>query len=298
MAEVSLDVFIPYWGDPAYTKLAIDSVLSQEDPRWFLTVIDDAYPDPTVEQYVAGIADPRITYIKKQKNEGITASFRTSVRLAQQVLVAVVGCDDLLLPNYVGIALQAHRDYPDADIIQPGVRVINEAGEPARTLVDTVKQRLLKPRSPAPLLLSGEKLAASLLQGDWLYWPSLTFKSASIRTVDFRDDFPIIQDLALIVDMILEGCSLLVVPAECFAYRRHAESASSVLISDGSRFTGEREYFALAARLARAKGWRRAELAARLRLTSRAHALSLIPALLKARDSSAFRIMLRHGLGV
>lgn len=297
MAEASLDIFIPYWGDPNYTKLAIDSVLGQQDSRWFLTVVDDAYPDPAIEQYVGGIADPRITYVKKPKNEGITASFRTSVRMAQQELVAVVGCDDLLLPNYVETVLQAHNDYPAADIIQPGVRVIDEAGEPAKSLVDTVKQRLLRPRSAEPLLLSGEKLAASLLHGDWLYWPSLTFKTASIRTVDFRDDLPIIQDLALIVDMILQGYSLLVVPGESFAYRRHAESASSTLTRSGSRFAGERDYFALAARLAQAKGWRRAELAARLRLTSRAHALSLIPALLKDRDADAFRIMLRHGLG-
>lgn len=278
-------------------KLTVDSVLAQTDPRWFLTIVDDAYPDPTIEEYVAGIADPRITYFKKHKNEGITESFRTSIQMARQELVAVVGCDDVLLPNYVKTVLEAHDAYPDADIIQPGVRVIDAAGQRVKTLVDTVKQRILKPRSTSPLLLSGEKLASSLLHGDWLYWPSLTFKTDSVRTVDFRDEFPIIQDLALIVDMILQGRSLLLVPSESFAYRRHTESASSRLIVDGSRFTGERDYFSLAARLAHAQGWRRAELAARLRLTSRLHALSLIPALLRSRDSGAFRTMVRHGLG-
>lgn len=297
MTETSLDIFVPYWGDPDYMKLTVDSVLAQTNPRWFLTIVDDAYPDPTIEEYVAGIADPRITYFKKPKNEGITESFRTSIQMARQELVAVVGCDDVLLPSYVKTVLEAHDAYPDADIIQPGVRVIDAAGQRVKTLVDTVKQRILKPRSTSPLLLSGEKLASSLLHGDWLYWPSLTFKTDSVRTVDFRDEFPIIQDLALIVDMILQGRSLLLVPSESFAYRRHTESASSRLIVDGSRFTGERDYFSLAARLARAQGWRRAELAARLRLTSRLHALSLIPALLRSRDSGAFRTMVRHGLG-
>lgn len=297
MVEASLDIFVPYWGDPEYMKLTIDSVLAQSDPHWFLTVVDDAYPDPTIEEYVAGIRDSRITYIKKPKNEGITASFRTSIQMARQELVAVVGCDDILLPNYVETMLRAHRDHPDADIIQPGVQVIDATGRPANTLVDTVKQRLLRPKTPSPLLLSGERLATSLLHGDWLYWPSLTFKTASVRTVDFRNEFPIIQDLALIVDMILQGRTLLVVPAESFAYRRHTESASSLLILDGSRFEGERDYFDLAAELARAQGWRRAEFAARLRLTSRLHALSLMPALLKARKVSGFRTMIRHGLG-
>jgi glycosyltransferase involved in cell wall biosynthesis len=293
----SLDIFVPYWGDPDYMKLTIESVLSQSDPRWFLTVIDDAYPDPTIENYVSDLADSRIAYVKKPENEGITASFRTSVRMASQDLVTVVGCDDILLPNYVETILAAHDSFPEADIIQPGVRVIDAFGGPASTLVDAVKQKLLRPRISESTLLSGEKLATSLLHGDWLYWPSLTFKTASIRTVDFRNEFPIIQDLALIMDMILQDRSLLLVPAECFAYRRHSESASSMLIMGGARFSGERDYFALAAALATGKGWRKAATAARLRLTSRAHALSLLPTLMKNKDGRGLRIMVRHGLG-
>lgn len=278
-------------------KLTIESVLAQSDSRWLLTVIDDAYPDPTIEKFVAGIADDRITYVKKPKNEGITASFRTSVQMATQDLVSVVGCDDILLPNYVKTILKAHEACPEADIIQPGVQVIDASGAPANTLVDRVKQNLLRPKVSGSTILSGETLATSLLHGDWLYWPSLTFKTASIRTVDFRNEFPIIQDLALIMDMILQDRSLLLVPTDCFAYRRHSESASSMLIMGGSRFSGEREYFALAARLATGKGWRRAATAARLRLTSRAHALSLLPRLIKNKDGRGLRTMVRHGLG-
>lgn len=297
MAGTFLEIFVPYWGDPSYMKLTVDSVLAQTSPRWFLTIVDDAYPDATIERYVAAIGDPRITYIKKANNEGITQSFRTSVQVAKQDLIAVVGCDDILLPNYVETVLQAHEEHPEADIIQPGVRVIDAAGRPANTLVDYVKQRVLKPRSASPILLSGEKLATSLLHGNWLYWPSLTFKTASIREVDFRDEFPIIQDLALVMDMILQGRTLLVVPVESFAYRRHTESASSLLIRDGSRFKGERDYFALAATLARAHGWRKTERAARLRFTSRLHALSLMPALSKSGTWKTVRIMARHALG-
>jgi glycosyltransferase involved in cell wall biosynthesis len=297
MSDSALDIFIPYWGDPAYMRLTVDSVLHQSDPRWFLTVVDDAYPDPTIEDYIQSLGDPRITYIKKQKNEGITANFRTSVTMARHKLVAVVGCDDILLPNYVETILEAHEQYPGADIIQPGVRVINDQGQTVKTLVDTVKQRVLRPRLSKPVLLSGESLATSLLHGDWLYWPSLAFKTTSIRAVDFRDDFAIIQDLALIMDMILQGRSLLVVPGESFAYRRHTESASSLLIRDGSRFEGERDYFTLAAGLARSRRWRRAEIAARLRITSRLHALSLLPYSVKSRNLKTLGTMIRHGLG-
>lgn len=293
----ALDIFIPYWGDPDYMKLAVESVLAQDDPRWKLTVIDDAYPDPTIEKYMAGITDPRVRFIKKAFNEGITANFRSSVAMATEDLLTVVGSDDVLLPNYVGLVLDAHRRFPSAAIIQPGVRVIDDNGATVRPLVDRVKQRLLMPKTDTPIELNGEKLAESLLHGDWLYWPSLAFRTDRIRTVDFRDEFRIIQDLALIMDLVIGGDSLLLVPTEAFCYRRHAESASSSLILNGERFAGEREYFALAGNLTRDRGWPKAVRAARLRITSRAHALSLVPQLLLGKHRKSARHLIRHGLG-
>ena len=59
----------------------------------------------------------------------------------------------------------------------------------------------------------------------------------------------------------------------------------------------ERFDLALAARLTTGKGWRKAAVAARLRLTSRAHALALLPTLMKNKDGRGVRFMVRHGLG-
>ena len=293
---MSLDIFIPYWGDADYMRQTVDSVLAQRNPDWHLTVLDDAYPSSEVQEYVEGVNDPRITYVKKEINEGITANFRTAIHSAKRVVVAVVGCDDVLLPNYVDVILDAHRAFPEASIIQPGIQVINKAGRPSCTLTDFVKQRLLRPRTSAPQLFGGEQLVTSLLHGDWLYWPSLAFRRDRLQQYDFRDGLPVIQDLALIIDMLLGGEDLLVVPDICFAYRRHAESASVSKLVDGSRFEGEREYFELAARLCRQHGWTSAARAAELRLTSRAHAAVLLPRALLARHPRSAAVLARHAL--
>jgi glycosyltransferase involved in cell wall biosynthesis len=92
-----LDIFIPYWGDPGYLKETVRSVLAQDSGDWRLTVVDDAYPDLTVKEYFDGIDDERITYIRKEQNEGITANYRTCVSLATQDLMTILGCDDVLL---------------------------------------------------------------------------------------------------------------------------------------------------------------------------------------------------------
>lgn len=294
---MALDLFIPYWGDVEYMKKAVDSVLAQDDSNWLLTVIDDAYPGDEVQRYVEALDDPRITYIRKDINQGITENFRTCVSLATQDTLVIMGCDDLLLPNFVGVILRAAADSPEAWIIQPGVRVIDEAGKPTKPLADIAKQRLVKPPGTGPRTLAGEDLAVSLLHGDWLYWPSLAFRREKIQNFDFRDGFPVIQDLALVLDMVLAGGVLLIEPEVCFLYRRHTSSASSAKLLDGSRFQGERDYFDLAARLCDSRDWSKASRAARLRLTSRAHALLFIPLALRHRRRDTFKTLVSHAFG-
>lgn len=294
---MALDILVPFWGDPALLRTTVESVRGQHNGDWLLTVVDDGYPDPSVPAWFATLDDPRVRYVRNAANEGIVASFRHCVALATQDVMVMLGCDDVLLPNYVDVVLEAHRRFPDVAMIQPGVRVIDEHGRVVRTLVDEVKQRLLRPAVTAPTVLGGQPLATSLLHGDWLYWPSLVLRVDRVRMTDFPDAFPIILDLALVLDLVYRGESLLLEPTVCFHYRRHAASASSTRLLDGSRFADERTYFAIAAGQARRLGWRRAERAARARMSSRAHALTLLPGAAVRRRWPAARMLARHALG-
>jgi len=291
-----LDILLPYWGDPGLLRDTVASVLAQRNGDWLLTVVDDAYPDDSVAAWFGTLDDARITYVRKPVNEGITANYRTCVDLATQDVVVILGCDDLLEPNYVDVVLAAHAAFPEASVIQPGVRVIDEHGTLVRPLADRVKQRIVRPRADGPRLMVGEELATSLLHGDWLYWPSLAFRRTALVETAFREDLPLIQDLAIVLDLVTAGGSLLIEPTECFRYRRHGASASSASLLDGRRFRGERTYFALAADQARALQWHRAERAARLHLTSRLHALTLVPRAARQGPRS-IGALLRHAFG-
>lgn len=291
-----LDILLPFWGDPALLRETVVSVLAQRNDDWVLTVVDDAYPDGSVAGWFADLDDPRITYVRKAVNEGITANYRTCVGLATQDVVVILGCDDVLLPNYVDVVLAAHAAFPDAAVIQPGVRIIDEHGTVVEPVADLIKQRVVRPRTRGPRLLAGEELATSLLHGDWLYWPSLAFRREVLVATPFREDMPLIQDLAIVLDIVTGGGTLLLEPTVCFHYRRHGASASSASLLDGRRFAGERAYFLLAGRQVAALGWRRAERAARLHLTSRLHALSLLPRVVRS-DRGRVGVLLRHAFG-
>jgi len=272
----------------------VESVRAQSSGDWLLTVVDDAYPDDSVPAYFEAIDDPRIRYVRNETNKGITENYRTCVRLATEDVLVILGCDDVLLPNYVDVVLEASRRFPQADIIQPGVQVIDEKGVVGQTLVDAVKQKITMPRSKTSRLVSGEMLAVSLLRADWLYWPSLAFRRERLLEVDFREGFPIIQDLALVMDLVGSGSSLLIEPTLCFSYRRHSASASSSKLTDGSRFVGEREYFDFAAAQMSELGWRRARRAAKTHITSRAHAVTLLPKALLTRNTVGTKNLARH----
>jgi glycosyltransferase involved in cell wall biosynthesis len=296
VAAVALDILVPYWGDPALMRETVESVFAQERDDWRLLVVDDAYPDPQIFVWLSALDDPRVTVVRHEANVGITANYRDCLARATQEHVVFLGCDDVLLPNYVGVVLDAFAAVPDAVMVQPGVSVVDETGRPATGLADTVKQRLLRPGGQGRSRLSGEALATSLLHGNWLYWPSIVFVRKAVQEIGFRVEMPIIQDFALELDLVAAGGTLVVDPAVCFRYRRHAGSASSTTLVDGSRFADERAYYAMAVEQMRELGWHRAERAARARLTSRAHALSLLPGVLARRRWASVRPLLHHAV--
>jgi glycosyltransferase involved in cell wall biosynthesis len=275
-----LEVLLPFWGDPDYLYEAVASVQAQTDPEWRLLVVDDHYPDPAVAEFFATLDDPRVRYLRNETNIGIARNFERCRQLATGDLVVFLGCDDLLHPTFVARARAVLADHPRAAMLQPGVRVVDGSGAEVRPLADRTKD-LLRPRASRPRELSGEDLAASLLRGNWLYWPSLVFRRSWLSDRPFRADLPIVLDLALIMGIVRDGGTLVLDSHETFSYRRHSKSLSSAAAVDGSRFEDDRRYFREIGAALAADGWPRAARAARLRWTSRLHGLTSLPQALR-----------------
>lgn len=289
------EIFVPFWGEPRLLFQTIDSVRAQTRTDWTMTVIDDCYPDDSVPAYFAALDDSRITYVRNPHNLGITENYREAIRRASSEYITILGCDDLMHPEYLNVIAQTIERVPDADVIQPGVVVIDEHDREIRPLVDRVKQRLLAPRRGAGITeLRGEAMATSLIRGDWLYWPSLTFRTDTMKRIDFRDGLPIIQDLALLMDIAFEGGTLVYNPEVVFSYRRHGGSASQKTLLDGRRFTDERTYYRQARRLAQDKGWSKTGRVARLRLMSRLHAVTELPGVIRRGTKAGLNSTLAH----
>lgn len=280
-----IDVFIPYWGVPEQLFSAVESVRSQTSPNWRLTVVDDCYPEDT-SWYFKRIDDPRVRYFRNDTNQGIIKNFTRCQEMAQGDYTVIMGCDDMLLPDYVSVIERTAKKLPGVEIIQPGVQVIDGSGQATHPLADRVKD-LIRPRSKGVAVVSGEEAARSLLIGDWLYWPSLAFKTSSLKSAEFLPDYQIILDLGIILDLIQMGARVAIVQDVVFAYRRHSESLSSESLLDGPRFADEKSFFNQRAQTLEQMGWHKAARSARLHLTSRAYALTLLPSAVLSKSSVA-----------
>lgn len=298
---MSIDVMLPYYGDVDHFKKAVDSVLSQSYQDFQLFVVDDGYPDPEPARYMRECTDRdrRVHYDKNAENLGANGNYRKCLSMVTAPIVVVMGADDIMLPNYLQTVADGFAAQPDAAVFECGVAVIDEHGAPARSLADSVKA-ISSPLSGAVgrKVLGGEDLVVSLMHGNWTYFPSLAWNAEWIGRIGFREGLDVVQDLALLVDVISAGGMMVIDPTLAFLYRRHSASDSAVRALDGRRFAEEARFFNGEAEAFAERGWKRAARAARMHWTSRLNAASLLPAALRAgklRDSGP--TLLRHIVG-
>lgn len=290
---MAVDVLLPYYGPVDLMQEAVRSVLAQRYPDWLLTVVDDGYPEPGIAEWFAGLGDERVRYSRNPQNLGANGNYRRALTFVTQEHVVVMGADDVMLPGYLDTVVRALEARPEAAFVQPGVEVIDEHGQPATGLVDRAKA-LYAPRGQGLRVLTGEALAASLLRGNWLYFPSICWRAEVISRIGFRQGLDVVQDLALALDVAADGGGLAVDDTVCFRYRRHRGSDSSWRALEGSRFTEERNFFLQTAADMRRRGWPRAARAARLHASSRLNAASLLPRALRHRRWTGARTLARH----
>lgn len=288
----TIDVMLPYYGDVAQMKEAAQSVLDQTFTDFRLVVLDDGYPDPEPARWFGAMNDSRVVYLRNEQNLGANGNYRKAVELVEADWFVMMGADDVMHADYLSAISEAITRF-DVDIVQPGVQVIDENGTRVLPLVDRVK-KAITPRVPAGgAELGGEELAASLMRGDWAYFPSIAWKTAAVREIGFRTGLDVVQDLALILDIVKSGGRMALLTDVVFDYRRHSASDSSVRALDGRRFDEERGFFLDEAVSFDGLGWHRAARTARRHLTSRLNAASLLVKACRS-DKGSPRALWRH----
>jgi GT2 family glycosyltransferase len=264
-----LHVLVPAYGDSPYLGDTLASVSTAADGGVAVTVVDDGTPSDAVQR-VCEAAGPAVEYVRLPVNLGVAGAFRACAERSRGTYTVIMGSDDLMEPAYPTVLQALVSRFGHPELATTGVTVVDKRGAEVRPLPDRVKA-LLAPRGSQPRLLSGDRLVAGLLTGNWLYFPALAWRTDVLQQHPFRGDMETVLDLDLELRVLLDGGSIAWCPVRAFRYRRHGASVSSQSAAAGERFVEERALYRWAGQRAGELGWRRSAVAARLQATSRLH---------------------------
>lgn len=146
-----VSVLIPAYNRQDFIGPAVESVLAQTWRDLEVVVVDDGSMDGTAE-VVAGYSDPRVHLIRQQ-NKGIGAALNTAFRCSRGDYIALLGSDDLYLPDNLSVLAGVLETSPNIGMAY------------ARCQAMTSDGRLLPGTMGVPLKFPGEALR-SLIYGD------------------------------------------------------------------------------------------------------------------------------------
>lgn len=108
-------------------KTAISSVLAQSYRDFELIVCDDG-SEPSVKETVSSYGDPRIVYLRNEKNMGCAYSLNRCIRAAKGELLIRQDADDYSLPDRFSEIVNTYKE-TNYDIIGSNIILFDENSE-------------------------------------------------------------------------------------------------------------------------------------------------------------------------
>lgn len=125
----TISVVMPVYNGERFLREAIESILKQTYSDFEFIIINDGSTDKT-DEIVRSYNDPRIVYIKNDKNLGLSKSFNTGIDAARGKYIARMDADDVCAPKRFERQLQFLERRPGVDIVGSNLRFIDEKSRP------------------------------------------------------------------------------------------------------------------------------------------------------------------------
>lgn len=110
-----ITVLMPVYNSEKYLKESIESILNQTFKDFEFLVINDGSTDNT-EKIILNYTDPRIRYLKNEKNIRLISTLNKGFELAQGKYIVRMDADDISLPDRIAIQYQFMETHPDVAV--------------------------------------------------------------------------------------------------------------------------------------------------------------------------------------
>lgn len=254
-------IAIPYFHQPHFLEKTLESLRSQTFTDWHAVVMDDSIPTDThsateVSAYdvVQRIGDPRIRYQRNPKNLGLANNWNQGLDWGQSFpYCMLLHADDQLMPRYLETMISAGDRYPKAALYFCKTIIIDETGKKCFSFPDWYKNFLI-PKQPE-FELSNVLGIQQLIAGNFVFCPSVFYRSAKIVSERFRTDLKQVPDFEFILRLLLNNQTLVGVYSEpLFCYRRHGNNTTVVQTQSFLRFNEERDLLLNLAKILESRG--------------------------------------------
>ena len=197
-----------------YLESAIDSTLKQTYSDFEYMIIDDASPDDSVAKFIESYKDPRINFIKNDKNLGVSATINKALSMIDTTYVVRLDQDDISLPKRVEEQIAFLEDNQDISIVCSWEHTIDSEGKRIRDWTRKLDNY-------------GEFLAPVTLGICPIWHPSIAFRTKDMIDIGgFRKEYVRAEDFEVTARLAVKRFGAAVIPKFHLLQRQHFQSQS------------------------------------------------------------------------
>ena len=217
-------VGIPNYERPHYLREALQSILAQSFTDFEVVVSDDC-SKADIASVISEFADPRLRWVRQEKNLGAVANFNYVIGQARGRYIVFHQNDDLLHQDFSLRAYEAFQRHPDAVLYASCFWTGNtQQGFHARADVQADKEADIL--SGGPFLLDGNLFCARLLVSFPITFPTIAISAAHWHTVGgYFAEYELGSDQITLCRVLIGG-KLLYDTRIGGVYRAHASQTS------------------------------------------------------------------------
>ncbi len=271
MENVRITYAVPYYSGLGYLRMALQSLIGQENPHWLAIVLDDRGGEDG-EETVRSFNDNRISYVRNETNLGLSGNWNKALSLVTTELVTIFHSDDELESNYTDLILGLMARYPDAVAGHCRARVIGPTGKALWSLPDEVK-KVIRPKGIDDIVTQGEEGLLSLVKGAWIFCPTLCYRKNLLPLGGFSSTWKFVLDVDLTSRVLFDGGVVVGTPTVGYRYRRHLTNQTALLTESNIRFQEEIDHLNEVSIRSSGIGWKRVQRSADRKVIVRLHLL-------------------------
>jgi glycosyltransferase involved in cell wall biosynthesis len=144
---------------------AIESALNQTYGDYEVLVVDDGSTDNTSE-VVQRFGDPRLRYVRHERNQGVGAACNTGVAESRGELIAFLDSDDIWRPEKLERQVACMEQHPEVDAVFSDIEIIDDTTTLPSLIatMNSFSKLLAKDRKQQEYVFSARQLYLCLLE--------------------------------------------------------------------------------------------------------------------------------------